>query len=138
MTSKKEKALKKSKRPAGTIVLYVASIVVGIIAVAFLATNIVMFQKSLADYIAQGGAVTTQLIISQLFPQIYEPVAVYGGIALILFGAGMINQKISQSLTILGNLGVEGTVLFAHETEVVVPVVTGLESVAEVTELETK
>lgn len=131
MTFKRDEALKKSKRPAGTIVLYVAAIVVTIIGVAYLVTNIVLFQKSMAQYVAQGYAaadVTSQLLPSQLLPGIYEPIAVYGGIALILFGAGMINQKISKGLKMLGDLGVEGLELAADEIEVVTPKAVGLEA----------
>ena len=140
MTSKKEKAAQKSKRPAGTLVLYVASIVVAIIGAAYLVTNILMFQKNVVQYIEQGYAaadVTTQLLMSQLLPGIYEPIAVYGGIALILFGAGLINHKISKGLTILGNLGVEGTVLFANEVEIDTPVVDKVDAMAEVAEIKT-
>jgi len=121
MRFKRNEALKKSKGPAGSIVLYVAAIVVIIIGVAYLVTNIVLFQKSVAQYVAQGyttADVTSQLIPSQLLPGIYEPIAVYGGIALILFGAGMINQKISKCLKMLGDLGVESAELEADEIEV--------------------
>ena len=130
MRFKRDGALKKSKRPAGSIVLYVAAIVVTIIGVAYLVTNIVLFQKSVAQYVAQGYAaadVASQLLPSQLLPGIYEPIAVYGGIALILFGAGMINQKISKCLKMLGDLGVEGAELDADEIDVVAPDVGGLE-----------
>lgn len=128
---KRDKALMKSKRPAGSIVLYVAAIVVTIIGVAYLVTNIVLFQNSVAQYVAQGYAavdVTSQLLPSQLLPGIYEPIAVYGGIALILFGAGMINQKISKCLKMLGGLGVEGTEFNVDEIDVVTSNVGGLES----------
>jgi len=125
MKFKRDEALKKSKRPTGTLVLYVASIVVTIIGVSYLVTNILMFQKSVAQYVEQGYAVadvTSQLLLSQLLPGIYEPIAVYGGIALILFGAGMINQKISKCLKMLGDAE-----LNAHEIDVVAPDDGGLE-----------
>jgi len=115
---KTAEGLKKSKRPAGSIVLYVAAIIVACIGIAYLATNIVMFQKSVAQYVGQGYAVadvTSQLLLSQLLPGIYEPVAVYGGIALILFGAGMINHKITKGLKILGDLESKGISLEADE-----------------------
>ncbi|WP_199241771.1 hypothetical protein [Desulfosporosinus sp. Sb-LF] len=130
MRFKRDDALKKSKRPAGSIVLYVAAIVVTIIGVAFLVTNIVLFQKSLAQYVAQGYAaadVASQLIPSQLLPGIYEPIGVYGGIALILFGAGVINQKISKSLKMLEDLRVEGAELDADEIDIEASDVDGLE-----------
>ena len=127
---KKDVALKKSKRPAGSIVLYIASIVVTIIGVAYLGTNIIMFQKSVAQYVAQGYAaadVTSQLLLSQLLPGIYEPIAVYGGIALILFGAGMINQKISKCLNMLADPGVEDTEPDTDGINVVAPEVEATE-----------
>ena len=130
MRFKRDEALKKSKRPAGSIVLYVGAIVVTIIGAAYLVTNIAVYQKSVAEYVAQGYAaadVTSQLLLRQLLPGIYEPIAVYGGIALILFGAGMINQKISKYLKMLGDLGVEGTELNVDEIDVVASNVGGLE-----------
>lgn len=130
MRFKRDDALKKPKRPAGSIVLYVAAIAVTIIGVAYLVTNIVLFQKTVVQYVAQGypaDAVVSQLLPTQLLPGIYEPIAVYGGIALILFGVGMINQKISKCLRMLGNLGVENAELNAHEIDVVASDDSGLE-----------
>ena len=135
MKSEKNEALKKSKRPASSIVLYVASIVVALIGIAFLVTNIIIFQKSVAQYVGQGYAaadVTSQMLINQLLPGIYQPIAVYGGIALILFAAGKINYKISTALKMLGDLGVAGTALFADEINEKV------EAEVEVAEIETK
>ena len=122
---KRNEALKKSKRPASSIALYAAAIVVAIVGLAYLVTNIMMYRTSVAQYVAQGYAVadvTSQLLLSQLLPGIYEPIAVYGGIALILFGAGMINQKISKCLKMLGDAE-----LNAHEIDVVAPDDGGLE-----------
>lgn len=118
MRSKRDGALKKSKRPAGSLALYIGAIVVTIIGVAYLVTNIVFFQTTVAQYVAQGypaAGVTNQLLLSQLLPGIYEPIAVYGGIALLLFGVGMINQKISQNPKMLGDLGVEKAELDTDE-----------------------
>jgi len=118
---KRNEALKKSKRPASSIVLYVAAIVVAIVGLAYLVTNIMVFRTSVAQYVAQGYAVadvTSQMLLSQLLPGIYEPIAVYGGIALLLFGAGMINQKISKCLNMLGDLGIEGAETNTDEIDV--------------------
>ena len=112
--------LKNSKRAVGTIVLYVASIVVAIIGVAYLVTNIMLFQKSVAQYVEQGYAVadvTSQLLYSQLLPGIFEPVAIYGGIALILFGLGMVNHTISNGLKRLGDYESEGLAIATVETD---------------------
>jgi len=130
MRSKKDEALKKFKRPVGSIVLYVAAGVIAIIGVAYLVTNIMLFQKSVAQYVAQGYAaadVTSQLLLSQLLPGIYEPIAVYGGIALILFGAGMINQKLSKSLKILEATEVDSDQLDADVIDVAVLAVGGID-----------
>ncbi|KLU63403.1 hypothetical protein CEB3_c02170 [Peptococcaceae bacterium CEB3] len=121
---------KQYKRPAGSIVLYVAAIVVALIGIAYLVTNIVLFQKTVAQYVAQGypaATVAGQLLPSQLLPGIYEPIAVYGGIALLLLGAGMINQKISKYLKILAESGVESAELDAGEIDVAVPAAAGPE-----------
>ena len=102
MAFKRNAALKKSKRPGSTTVLYIGAIIVTIIGVAYLVTNIILFQKTVAQYTAQGypaATVISQLLPSQLLPGIYEPIGVYGGIALILFGAGIINHKISKCLS---------------------------------------
>ena len=120
MKLKRDEALKKFKRPASTIVLYVAAIVVSIIGVAYLVTNIELFRKMVTQYVAQGhtvAEVTNQLLLGQLLPGIYEPIAVYGGIALILFGAGMINHKISKCLKVVGDLGLETASLDADEVD---------------------
>lgn len=118
---KRNEALKKSKRPASSIVLYGAAIVVGIVGITYLVTNIMMYRTNVDQYVAQGYAladVTSQLLTSQLLPGIYEPIAVYGGIALLLYGAGMINQKISKCLKMLGDLGIEGSGTNTDEIDV--------------------
>lgn len=105
--------LRKAKRSTGSTVLYAAAIVVALIGIAYLATNIVLYQKTVAQYVAQGypaATVAGQLLPSQLLPGIYEPVAVYGGIALLLFGAGMIHQKVRNLLRLMDEPGTEGTV----------------------------
>jgi hypothetical protein len=51
--------------------------------------------------VAQGypkDEVVKQLKAIQLMPGICEPIALYGGIALILYGIGMINEKVSKCL----------------------------------------
>jgi len=117
---KRNDALKKSKRPASSIVLYGAAIVVGIVGLTYLVTNIMMYRTDVDQYVAQGYAVadvTSQLLTSQLLPGIYEPIGVYGGIALLLYGAGMINHKISKCLKMLVD-GREGTGANTDETDV--------------------
>ncbi|MDD4169222.1 MAG: hypothetical protein PHD36_03015 [Desulfotomaculaceae bacterium] len=95
---------KKFKIPASSIALYVAFAVVALIAVASLINNIIYFNNIVASYVAQGYPaveVKKELIPAQLLPGIFEPIAVYGGIAFILLGAGFINHRFSKCLILL-------------------------------------
>jgi hypothetical protein len=76
----------------------VAAAVAGVIAVALLIDNIMLFKNNVAQYVAQGypsSEVLKQLIPAQLLPGIFEPLVLYLGIALVLWGLGLINQKLS-------------------------------------------
>ena len=129
MSFKRDEGLKISKRPTSSIVFYFAAIVVAIIGISYFVTNIVLFQNTVAQYVAQGypaAVVVNQLLPSQLLPGIYEPIAVYGGIALILFGVGLINQKISKCLKMLGDLVIENPELNTDEIDIVAPDADGL------------
>jgi hypothetical protein len=67
-------------------------------AVALLVLNIMAFLDAVDYYQAMGypsGEVYKQLIPTQLLPGIFEPLAVYGGIAFLLFYIGGMNRKIS-------------------------------------------
>lgn len=61
------------------------------------------------------------MLPGQLLPGLYEPIAVYGGIALVLLAAGMINQKLSKCINMLGTFGVKITDLDAKENVVPAP-----------------
>lgn len=81
--------------------LYSAAAVVAVIAVAFLINNIRIFNASVTQYVAQGypkATVVKQLIPNQLLPGIFEPLAMYGGIAVLLFASGSIHKKLSLLL----------------------------------------
>ena len=81
-----------------TKVIYAVAIIVLLIGIAFLANNIILFKNTVFHYASQGypsAEVVKQLLPSQLLPGIFESVAVYGGIAAVLFCAGTINQKLS-------------------------------------------
>jgi hypothetical protein len=104
MEFKGEKVLKKSKTPASSIIMYVGSIIVALIAIASLINNVLLFKTSITDYVAQGykkAQILPRIIPGQLLPAIFEAVAVYGGIAFILLCAGIINHKLSKSLNLL-------------------------------------
>jgi len=83
--------------------MYVAASLIGLIAIGLLVENIVIFNATVAQYVAQGypsSQVLQQLIPSQLLPGVFESIAVYGGIAFILFGVGMTNQRFSRYLVL--------------------------------------
>lgn len=104
MENKNKNLSKETKKFSISIILYVAAIVVALVGVALLTNNIILFRKTVAQYVSQGytaATVTSQLIPSQLIPGIFEPVAMYGGIAIILLAAGIINKKVSKCLTYL-------------------------------------
>jgi len=90
----------------GTKIIYAAAILVLLIGIAFLTDNIMLFKNSIAHYAAQGyppAEVIKQLLPSQLLPGIFEPVAIYGGVAALLFCAGTINQKLSYLIASISN-----------------------------------
>jgi hypothetical protein len=104
MKSEEKNMLKKPKKLSISIVLYTAASVIALIGVALLVNNILLFRTTVNGYVSQGytaAAVLKQLIPSQLLPGIFEPVAVYGGIAFVLIGVGIANKKVSQCLMLL-------------------------------------
>ncbi|HUW63637.1 MAG TPA: hypothetical protein VMW83_02895 [Spirochaetia bacterium] len=104
MKLKRTKMFSKSESSMGTIVTYTVASIIGLIAIASLVNNIIIFKAAVAQYVAQGypsAQVVQQLIPSQLLPGLFEPIAVYGGIAFILFGVGIISHKVSKCLNLL-------------------------------------
>ncbi|MFL0197441.1 hypothetical protein ACJDU8_18000 [Clostridium sp. WILCCON 0269] len=102
MKFKGKNVSKKSGRFSSSIVFYIAGIVTALLGIALLVNNIILFRKTLNQYVAQGysaSVVLQQLIPSQLLPGIFEPIGVYGGIAVILMGIGIVNRKFSKYLT---------------------------------------
>jgi len=95
---------KQKKLLTSSIILYVAASIIAILGLVLLISNILLYRNNVAQYVAQGtaiGVVTAQLIPAQLIPGIFEPISIYWGIALLLMGAGMINQKVSKFLATL-------------------------------------
>jgi hypothetical protein len=110
MKLKEKNVPKKIKKPASSIVLYVVASIIALIAVALLINNVLSFEDTVAAYAAQGYAtadVLKQLVPSQLLPGIFQPIAVYGGIAFVLFAAGIINQKVSKCLILLTKVEID-------------------------------
>lgn len=103
MESKDKKMTGKS---TFSTVLYVVASVAALIGVAALVNNVLLFKNTVAQYVAQGytaDIVMKQLVPAQLLPGIFEPVALYGGIAFILFGIGIVNKKVSKCLMMLSD-----------------------------------
>lgn len=93
----------KSKKSISSIVMYISAIIVGLVAIAFLVNNVMLFNSLVDQYVSQGYAaaeVNKQLLPNQLLPGIFQAV-IYMGVALILWGAGVINKKVTLSLKIL-------------------------------------
>ena len=124
----------KSRKSSLSIMMYVASSVVAIIGIALLVNNILLFKSTVSDAVAQGYAVATvrkALLTSQLLPGVFEPIAVYGGIAFILLGIGKANIKVSKCLILLTKVEtcndtveeilVEQDVVDAENTDTIVP-----------------
>jgi hypothetical protein len=97
------KAGKSDQSPTNTSskFLYIAAAIAAIIALALLIDNIWLFKNNIDQYVAQGypsAEVLKQLIPAQLLPGIFEPLVVYGGIALILWWLGILNRRISACM----------------------------------------
>ncbi|WP_193564905.1 hypothetical protein [Clostridium estertheticum] len=93
-----------SKKSAFSILLFISAIIVAILGVALLVDNIYLYNTSFAQAVTQGYPVATvrkTLMTSQLLPGIFQPIAMYGGIALLLVAVGKTSDKISKYLTIL-------------------------------------
>jgi hypothetical protein len=94
----------KSKKTAGSVAPYVAGSIAAVMAIALLIINIILFKNNVNQYVAQGypaADVIKQLIPSFLLPGIFEPIALYGGIAFVLFYIGSLNVKLSKCLSLL-------------------------------------
>ncbi|GIM29237.1 hypothetical protein CPJCM30710_19030 [Clostridium polyendosporum] len=104
MKLKDKNMSKKSRKSPISIVLYVVAAVVGLVGIALLVNNILLFRDTVNQYVTQGypeATVINELIPTQLLPGIFEPIAVYGGIAFVLLGVGIVNKKVSKCLTLL-------------------------------------
>lgn len=106
MKVKEKNAQGKSKKFSISTVLYVIASIVAIAGTALLVDNIFIFKTAVAQYITQGytsSVILESLIPSQLVPSILEPIGLYGGIAFILLGLGIVNTKISKLTAGLSN-----------------------------------
>jgi len=104
MEIKEKNVTRKSKGACFTIIMYVIASLVALIGIALLVNNILLFESTVNQAVAQGYAVATvrkALLTSQLLPGMFEPIGIYGGIAFLLFGVGIVNKKISKCLMLL-------------------------------------
>ena len=107
MKLKNKDVIEKKREFPISKVLYVIASIVGIMGVALLADNVYIFKSTIDQYVAQGytiADVVKGLVPSQLIPGIFEPIAIYGGIAFILLGVGIANKKISEHLISLAKV----------------------------------
>lgn len=101
MEIKAKNMSKKSGKSVISIILYVVASIVAIMGVALLVNNIFLYKTNFNQAVAQGYSAATvrnALVTSQLLPGIFEPVAIYGGIAFLLLGVGVVNKKVSKCL----------------------------------------
>ena len=101
MEIKAKNMSKKSGKSVISIILYVVASVVAIMGVALLVNNVFLYKTNFNQAVAQGYSAATvrnALVTSQLLPGIFEPVAIYGGIAFLLLGVGVVNKKVSKCL----------------------------------------
>lgn len=106
----------RSKNSAVSILMFVAAAVVLLVGIAVLVSNIVVFRKTVEQYVAQGipaDLVTKELILPQLLPGIFQSFLYYGA-ALILFGIGILNNKVSKFLAMLSNTDVHNETADEH------------------------
>jgi TRAP-type mannitol/chloroaromatic compound transport system permease small subunit len=99
LKAKNKGVTEKSKKFPISILLYIAASLAAIMGIVLLVDNVYIFNSTVNQYVAQGYAasdVMKSLIPSQLIPGIIEAFAIYGGIALILLGVGIVNKKISE------------------------------------------
>lgn len=116
---------KKSKESSVSIVMYVVASLVIIFGIAALINSILLFNSTVAQYVAQGypaEIVSKQLQQTQLLPAVFQ-LALYFGVAFLLFGIGILNKKVSNCLGMLNNTcicneAVEESIIEQNTTDV--------------------
>lgn len=117
--------------------LYIAAALVALLGIAVLADNIYIFKSTLDQYLAQGyptDTVIKSLLPQQLLPGIFEPIALYGGIAFVLIGVGINNKKISKCLLMLNKVDIED---YTDEENIIQEAVTDFENIETIEQTET-
>ncbi|GCD12521.1 hypothetical protein [Clostridium tagluense] len=114
MGIKEKNESKKSKGSSISIVMYLVASVVALIGVALLVNNILLFKSTVSQAVAQGYDIATvrkALLTSQLLPGIFEPIGIYGGIAFLILGVGIVNKKVSNCLMLLTKVEVDNNII---------------------------
>lgn len=94
----------KPKRSPVDILRIVLASIAALAAVTLLVLNILSFLDTVNYYLAMGypsAEVYRQLVPSQLLPGVFEPLAIYGGMALLLLYVGRLNQKVADCQALL-------------------------------------
>ena len=98
----KAKALVKKKKvtPKSSIFLYIIGIIVAIVGIIPLVDYLMIFVNHFSTYLASGYPYDTVFnsLVPSLIIQLCSYVATYLGIAVLLFGAGIINTKVFRVL----------------------------------------
>lgn len=109
----------KSKASGISILMNAVALVVLLIGIAALVSNVVLFNKAVEQYVSQGipaELVRKELFLSQLLPRIFESF-LYFAASFILFGIGVLNNKLSGFLKGFGDTGVHNETIVIEETE---------------------
>ncbi|UWG98697.1 hypothetical protein LPY66_07885 [Dehalobacter sp. DCM] len=88
------------KTPRSSIFMYVMSIVIALVGIAYIINSIYYFKTTIANYVAQGypyELVASEVIPGQLLPGLLQPLGIIG-IAVVIYGAALINHKLSRYL----------------------------------------
>lgn len=104
MSIKEKNVSVKSKGESISTFMYVVAAVVALIGAALIVNNILLYKSTVSQAITQGydlATVRKALMTSQLLPGMFEPVGLYGGIAFLIFCAGVVNKKVSKCLNLL-------------------------------------
>lgn len=94
------KAKKKASTPKGSIFLYIIGVIVAIVGIISLVDYLMLFVNQFSSYLTEGYAYDTvfNYLMPTLVTQLCSYIATYLGIAVLLFGAGMINTKVFRIL----------------------------------------
>ena len=94
-----EKNSTESPKNKLSLVLYVCGSIVAVMGIALLINNIILYNQTIAQYVAQGydsAEVVAQMPPTQLLPIVFQAIGLYGGVSTILICMGLIFKKVSS------------------------------------------